>query len=93
MYQGLASQSYLWNPIAGSRATVLFRDGRMFHILDLGTGIATVEHLCAADHYRGRYRILGTDSWQVIWRIIGPRKDLVLANRFRRCETSLVVRR
>lgn len=89
-YQGQASQIYHWDMVDGSRAKVQFRDGRFFHALDLATGIATIEHLCAADHYRGRFRILDADSWQTVWQVIGPRKNLILANRFRRIETSSI---
>ena len=51
-----------------------FADGRPFHRLELSSGTADIVHHCGDDHYRGRYRVLGTDWLSVIWRVTGPRK-------------------
>lgn len=67
-----------------AEAEVRFADGRFFHGLDLRTGRHRAEHPCAADLYRGEYRVLGSDRWELDWRVGGPAKDLLLSTRYRR---------
>ena len=83
-YRGDAAQRYLFLIDRQAAAEVCFADGRPFHRLDLSTGKADVVHVCSADRYRGRYRVLKEDCWSVLWRITGPRKDLSLVTRFSR---------
>jgi hypothetical protein len=83
-HQGPASQHYEWEIVAADRAIIRFADGRHFHELDLARGLATVEHGCAPDEYRGRFRVIDADCWCSVWRVQGPRKDLTIASRFRR---------
>lgn len=83
-HQGPASQTYDWDIAAASRAVIRFSDGRHFHELDLSHGLAEVEHGCAPDQYRGRFRVIDTDCWCSVWSIRGPRKDLLIASQFRR---------
>lgn len=63
---------------------VLFPDGRFFHEAVLEGGRALVQHDCAPDLYRGRYRIESADRFWLSWRITGPRKDLVISSLFSR---------
>jgi len=68
---------------------VRFDDGRPFHTLDLSTGRAEVEHDCAPDRYRGRYRINGEDRWTLAWQVRGPRKQMIIATRYVRASPAL----
>jgi hypothetical protein len=83
-HSGLASQSYRWHILENGQIDVCFKDGRLFHRLDLSEGMAIVDHQCAADHYRGFYRLLGEDRWVASWHVTGPRKDVTLISLFRR---------
>lgn len=83
-HSGMASQSYRWDILDNGQIEVRFKDGRLFHRLDLSDGMATVDHQCAADHYRGFYRLLSEDRWVASWHVTGPRKDLTLVSLFRR---------
>lgn len=83
-YTGRASQSYRWDIDATGLLTVRFRDGRLFHELDLAIGDTAVEHLCAADFYRGRFRLASDDLWLSRWQVSGPRKNQLILNRYRR---------
>ena len=67
-----------------NRAEVLFEDDRFFHELDLSLGHCQAEHLCEEDLYRGNFRVLSSDSWQSVWTVTGPKKNLILDNRFQR---------
>ncbi len=82
-YEGQASQSYRWE-VEDDRLTIRFTDGRLFHQLDLASGAAVVEHLCAADLYRGRFRLINADCWLSRWHVRGPRKDQIILSRYRR---------
>jgi hypothetical protein len=83
-YAGQASQSYRWDIDATGTLAVRFRDGRLFHELDLAAGDTAVTHLCVADLYRGRFRLVNAGCWLSRWQVRGPRKDLVILNRYRR---------
>jgi hypothetical protein len=83
-YEGSAYQSYRWDILDDDRATIRFKDGRLFHELDLSRGEAVVDHLCAADQYRGYFRVSAQNHWISSWQIIGPRKDVTLISLFRR---------
>jgi hypothetical protein len=75
-YAGPAEQAYRYEfPHGAARASVRFRDGRLFHELDLTHGHAAVTHRCAADAYEGRFDALDGNCWRSEWRIVGPRKD------------------
>lgn len=83
-YRGPASQTYTYLFPAPWRAEVRFRDGRLFHALDLQCGAARVAHDCGDDRYRGRYVLLGDAAWLMGWRVRGPRKDQFILTRYRR---------
>ncbi|WP_374374252.1 DUF6314 family protein [Dongia sp.] len=83
-YRGAAAQSYLFGFDGDAVAEVRYADGRFFHRLDLSSGIADVAHQCAADLYRGRYRVLGADRWALSWQVTGPRKDYLMSTRYER---------
>ncbi|MET7611026.1 DUF6314 family protein [Streptomyces seoulensis] len=59
-------------------ADVRFADGRPFHDLDLRSGRHIAGHPCAADFYRGEFTVADADHWRSVWRVAGPKKDLVL---------------
>ena len=83
-YEGRASQSYRWDIDAVGTLVVRFRDGRLFHALDLSSGDMAVAHLCAGDLYRGRFRLVDDVCWLSRWQVSGPRKDQLILNRYRR---------
>jgi hypothetical protein len=83
-HDGPAEQVHRYAFQAPARAQVHFRDGRFFHDLDLAAGRWTATHLCAPDRYDGDFTALGADSWRVVWRVTGPRKDLILDSSYRR---------
>jgi hypothetical protein len=64
--------------------SVFFADGRFFHRAAIAADVACVTHDCAPDAYRGRYRFRSPDRWSLSWRIIGPRKNLVISTIFSR---------
>jgi Family of unknown function (DUF6314) len=63
-------------------ADVLFDDGRPFHTLDLSSGVADLEHDCGSDRYRGRCRSLDRSSWTLVWKIEGPRKQMLIGTHY-----------
>jgi Family of unknown function (DUF6314) len=78
-YEGEATQRYSVAIDRPTSAELRFADGRPFHRLELASGAADVVHRCAADRYRGRYRVSGADRLTVLWRVTGPRKRYTLA--------------
>ncbi len=83
-HEGPALQSYRYAFPEAGRAVVRFGDGRLFHELDLSGGRWDCTHLCDPDRYEGSFTVLGPDSWRVVWRVAGPRKDLTLDSTYRR---------
>jgi Family of unknown function (DUF6314) len=81
-YQGEAMRRYRIAIGGGEAATIHQADGSLFHALDLSSGTADVQHPCAGDHYRGRYRVLHRDCFWVNWHVSGPRKHYRLATRY-----------
>jgi Family of unknown function (DUF6314) len=83
-HDGTATQTYRYTFPDAGRAAVSFRDGRFFHDLDLRTGAWSCTHLCDPDRYDGEFTVLGPDTWRVVWKVTGPRKDLTLDSTYRR---------
>lgn len=83
-YRGSVMQAYRYSFSAPHRAEVAFRDGGLFHALDLSRGVWAAEHVCADDLYRGNFRVEGPDRWRVSWAVTGPRKDQTLISRYSR---------
>ena len=81
-YRGPVMQAYRYRFPAPHRAEVAFRDGGLFHALDLSRGVWAAEHVCADDLYRGDFRVEGPDRWRVSWTVTGPRKDQTLISRY-----------
>lgn len=77
-YRGAAWRCYAFRFPSDDRAEVTFPGGRHFHSLDLRRGIWEVLHRCGQDRYRGTFEACAEDRMRVIWRIRGPRKDLLL---------------
>ncbi|MFC3583429.1 DUF6314 family protein [Streptantibioticus rubrisoli] len=73
-----AYRGHRFEPVGDGTSEVRFTDGRPFHHLDLRTGRWTAHHPCAADAYRGEFTVHGQDRWQVVWRVTGPHKDLLM---------------
>ena len=87
-HQGPAHQAHRWHLLGNGQADIYFKDGRFFHHLDLTQNVAAVAHPCAPDQYIGRFRLIDALGWRSIWQITGPRKHMVIANRFRRIDTE-----
>lgn len=83
-HRGAAHQAYRYDFPTLSRASVSFTDGRFFHDLDLTAGIWTCRHRCSDDDYAGEFRALNADRLQVLWRVKGPRKDMLLDGLYHR---------
>jgi len=84
VYEGPALQAYRYAFPGAARAEVAFSDGRPCHDLDLITGHWTATHLCDPDRYDGDFTALDANAWRVVWRVTGPRKDLILDSSYRR---------
>ncbi len=67
--------SYVYDIQDALSCHVLFPDGRLFYKLSNPNEL--VEHLCGADHYRGRFDIIDENQWTLTWQIQGPRKKNV----------------
>ena len=77
-----AERRYLWAPLPGAVA-VAFDDGRPFHEIPLGGGVAV--HDCAPDRYEVSYDFGGWPLfWEARWRVTGPRKDYDMVCSYRR---------
>ena len=83
-YEGEAFRAYRYVFPAPTRAIVCFEDGSAFHELDLSQGHWEATHACEPDRYEGRFTVTNADAWQAVWRVQGPRKDLVLETRYLR---------
>jgi Family of unknown function (DUF6314) len=83
-YLGEVTGHYRFMTCGPGAMSVHFADGRLFHRLDLSSGLAEVAHDCAPDQYLGRYRALGPHSWTLAWRVHGPRKDMLISTRYAR---------
>ncbi len=85
-YIGPAERQYWFRLESPTEASVEFEDGRLFHRVDLASGIALVRHECPPDSYSGRYVVAGPHDWRLSWRVHGPRKRLVISTRFSRSD-------
>ena len=74
-----ATRTYLWSAAPG-RLVVAFADGRPFHNFDPVAPQAT--HPCGDDLYRVAYDFRRWPRWRSVWRVAGPRKDLVIVSAF-----------
>jgi Family of unknown function (DUF6314) len=83
-HDGPALQTYRYAFPRAGRAAVFFSDGRFFHELDLTAGVWACRHDCGEDRYDGKFTLLGAETWRVVWRVTGPRKDLILDSTYRR---------
>lgn len=83
-YEGPAKQLHHYRFPKPWRAEVSFAHGGFFHDLDLSRGFWAAEHLCGADTYNGTFHAEGSDRWEAVWRVTGPRKDQELTTRYLR---------
>jgi len=83
-HEGPALQLYTFRFPESGRAEVCFSDGRPFHDLDLTGGRWSCVHLCEPDRYEGEFTALDADTWRVVWKVSGPRKELTLDSTYRR---------
>jgi len=75
-HSGLAEQRYRYDfDATDQRAVVRFRDGRLFHHIDLSDGEAVVAHACGPDLYEGRIAAIAPMQWRCDWTVTGPRKQ------------------
>ncbi len=79
--QMTATRTYLWSAAPG-RLVVRFADGSDFHDFSDDADNPEAEHPCGDDLYRVRYDFRGWPAWRAVWRVSGPRKDLVIASAF-----------
>jgi hypothetical protein len=87
-HRGPASQTYRWVMLEDGQVEIRFKDGRLFHPLDLRQGMMVVDHQCADDHYRGRFRMITANRWFSRWQIAGPRKDVTIVSLFQRAPAA-----
>jgi hypothetical protein len=84
-HRGAAEQRLSYEfPWGNAQASVKFRDGRPFHVLDLSDGQAVVTHSCGRDHYEGCFAAIGPGQWKSAWNVSGPRKDQEIATLYTR---------
>ena len=83
-YRGSAWRCYDYRLPQPHRAEVFFPGGAAFHDLDLKQGSWAVTHACGDDLYRGRFEALSSDALKIAWRVVGPRKDLVIDTQLKR---------
>ena len=83
-FAGQAYREYRCDFPAPGLARLSFGDGRPFHDLDLSAGRWQVQHGCAPDRYDGEFLALSAVQWRGVWRITGPRKDLLIRGGYRR---------
>ncbi|UWQ97534.1 trigger factor [Rhodobacteraceae bacterium M385] len=76
-----ATRRYLWRS-QGAELAVFFDDGRPFHTVPEEGKEAL--HDCPPDTYRVRYSFKGRDAFSTLWRVTGPRKDMLLDTTFTR---------
>ncbi|GAA5067967.1 DUF6314 family protein [Roseibacterium beibuensis] len=74
-----AERVYLWRA-EGTDLAVFFEDGRPFH--RIGPGRAGDRHWCDPDTYDVTYDFTDWPRWGSVWRVSGPRKDLIIRSRF-----------
>ena len=77
-----ASREYFWN----SEGAVFFGDGRFFHEIPVGGGVA--RHDCPPDTYLVDYAFGAWPDWSATWTVTGPRKDYKMICRYRRAKRS-----
>lgn len=73
-----AERCYHWH----SDLSVHFEDGRFFHKVPPSGG--DTEHWCAPDTYVGRYDFTCWRTFEVIWRVTGPRKSYQMCSLYTR---------
>jgi len=78
-----AERRYRWHCV-GNQADVFYEDGSFFHRLTATDRAASAEHLCGDDLYRGEYIFRSADTWDVAWRVNGPRKAYTSVTTYRR---------
>lgn len=90
-HRGQAEQTYRYDFNEGDgRALVRFRDGRLFHDLDLSSGQDRPRHACPPDIYEGVFLALGPSAWRTEWKVSGPRKDYDLVTTYTRLSAKSV---
>ncbi len=76
-----ATRTYLWTEAPG-RLVLRFADGQPFHDFDPDTPCPEAQHPCGQDLYRVRYGFRRWPNWRSVWRVTGPRKDLLIVSAF-----------
>lgn len=74
-----AERRYLWRA-DGDGLAVFFEDGRPFH--RIGPGRLRDRHACPPDTYDVTYVFGENGAFSTTWRILGPRKDLMIRSHY-----------
>lgn len=77
-----AQRRYLWREAKNGCITVLFEDGRPFHVIDPAAPEA--EHWCDPDTYKVKYTFAIWPEWIATWQVLGPNKDYRMVSTYRR---------
>ena len=83
-YKEKVYRDYRFSFPAPHSALVLFKNGKLFHELELTSGFYQVEYLCLKDLYQGCFRVESPNVWLSKWRVSGPSKKLILDNHYQR---------
>jgi len=82
------AQSTIWRFEESAGPDLDFQDGGFFCAARFeefgGVWRAPLTHLCGDDQYDGDVIVASENSWRLIWRVKGPRKDYTLDTRYDR---------
>jgi hypothetical protein len=68
---------------SGVDISVYFVDGRLFYTINCAQlPDLKFKHFCDPDTYAGEMKIQ-TNSWEMRWTVVGPKKDLVIESSFK----------
>lgn len=81
---GSAHRDLRCRAVDQSSVAFSFPDGRDFHRLELRPDGYEAEHRCGEDRYLGRFLLVGDAEWHATWKVVGPRKALLLEGAYRR---------
>jgi hypothetical protein len=83
-HHGSATQEYIYEFPHPYEAKIYRPQHRFFHDLDLRLGFWKIEHICAQDHYKGRFTVETQNNWTIDWDIKGPQKKLTMKYLYQR---------
>ncbi|MEM6492498.1 MAG: DUF6314 family protein, partial [Pseudomonadota bacterium] len=83
-HAGPAERLYRLRDCVGPQATLTDDADIPLARFDLTAPRTDFTHRCPPDVYLGRFTPRCDDAWRLVWRVTGPRKDLVIATQYRR---------